>query len=716
MKESQTGKSFRLINKIYRPHEISKLLFKDWDTVKSQKGIEYYNIPATLDFETTSFYDASGNKSSIMYLWILGFNGRCIIGRTWQSLLDCYNYMVEALEINKSKRIVIYSHNLGMEFQYLQYRLKWIDVFALKNRTPLKAITAEYVEFKCSYLLSGYSLAKVGENLVKYPVRKMVGDLDYSLLRHEKTPMTKKELKYALNDGLVVMSFIQEKIETDGNILKIPLTNTGYVRREVKRYCLYGSPDHKKEKWKYVRYHNLMKSLTLEKSELEQLMRAFQGGFTHASCMYSGKVLKDVGSIDFTSSYPYVILSEKFPMSSGEVYKPTSISDFERQLKLYCCLFDIKIEGLCAKNFVDHPLSKSRCWDSKNVQTDNGRVVKADTICTTWTEQDYIINKNFYTWDKIYISNFRRYRKGYLPTDLVKAVLKFYSDKTTLKDVAGKEIEYLHSKGMLNSVYGMMVTAIIRDEIIFNDGWKQPKPCNIEDELTKYNEAKGRFLYYPWGVWVTAYARKNLFSGIYEMDNDYLYADTDSLKCINMKNHVDWIHKYNKHVEEKLKKSMTYHKIDYQECAPKTIKGKEKLIGVWDNEGNEDYVAYSEFKALRAKAYMYKYASGTHNAGKYNLTVSGINKKSAIPYILKNSDNPFEYFKNDMYIPPECTGKMTHTYIDDIREGVLVDYTGKACEYHELSGVHLESCDYNLSLTDEYINYLLGIGEEDMCR
>ena len=47
-----------------------------------------------------------------------------------------------------------------------------------------------------------------------------------------------------------------------------------------------------------------------------------------------------------------------------------------------------------------------------------------------------------YKWEKIRIYNFRRYKKDYLPTDFVKAILKLYRDKTTLKDVTGKEIQY----------------------------------------------------------------------------------------------------------------------------------------------------------------------------------------------------------------------------------------------------------------------------------
>ena len=52
---------------------------------------------------------------------------------------------------------------------------------------------------------------------------------------------------------------------------------------------------------------------------------------------------------------------------------------------------------------------------------------------------------------------------------------------------------------------------------------------------------------------------------------------------------------------------------------------------------------------------------------------------------------------------------MTHTYIDEEREGYLKDYKGNIQYYHELSSVHLENADYTLSLNDAYVKYLLGV-------
>ena len=669
--------------------------------VRTNKRIEYFNVPCAFDIETTSFYDGK-EKRAIMYEWTLGINGAVVVGRTWEQFLWAVNEIAERCQLNAKRHVIIYVHNLAFEFQFLRKWLEWDRVFAIDERKPVYAIAACGVEFRCSYILSNYGLATLGKNLQKYKVEKLTGDLDYSLLRHSKTPLTAKELGYCENDVRVVMSYIQERIEADGDISRIPLTNTGYVRTYCRKKCLHGDD---KKNWgiTYLNYRSLMQSLQLEPSEYLQLKRAFQGGFTHANAFYSGKTLQNVASYDFTSSYPTVMIAERFPMGPAQVYKPKDRDDFLKQLTLYACLFDVEFEGLESISLCEHPLSRSRCYESEGVQEDNGRVVEAVRVRTTLTEQDYYILRRFYKWDKMRLGTFRRYVKGYLPTAFVKAILDLYQKKTTLKGVKGMEEEYLQSKGMLNSCYGMSVTDICRDQSEYGDSgeWHSEKP-DLAKAITKNNASKNRFLFFPWGVWITAYARRNLFTGIYEFGNDYIYADTDSIKCLNYEKHASYIDRYNADIMRKLEAAMAYHKLPLELIKPKTIKGVEKPLGVWDFEG-----VYNKFKTLGAKRYM------VEEDGEINITVSGVNKRAAVPYIVQNFQDPFEAFTDDLYIPAAYTGKMTHTYIDEEQTGFMTDYTGRTEHYYERSSVHLEGADYSLSLSDAYIDYLLGIRERN---
>lgn len=674
--------------------------------IKDNKGVAYANIAASFDIETTSFFHTCGNeKQATMYIWMFAVEEIVVLGRTWDEYLAFLDALSASLGLHSKKRLVVYVHNLSYEFQFMRKWQTWEKVFALDERKPVYALNTIGIEYRCSYILSGYSLAKLADQLLKHNVKKRVGDLDYSKKRHSKTFLTRKEVGYCIADVIVVNCYITESIEKNGGIVNIPITKTGYVRRYCKNECLFDSTGKKKyQSKKYRQYSALMKSLIMDADEYRQLKRAFAGGFTHASPLYSQVELFDVGSDDFTSSYPAVMVSEEFPMSSGERIKITSKEEFKKCLTDYCCLFDLELFDVESKVQFESYISSSKCFELEKPVLNNGRVYSAKRLKMTVTELDYKIIRYFYKCSKMLITNFIRYKKNYLPTNLVKSILKLYEQKTTLKGVEGKEAEYLRSKEDLNSCYGMMVTDIVRPEILYGgDEWGEKAPT-LEEAIQKYNNSKSRFLFYPWGVWVTAYARYNLFQGIVEFgkSNDYVYSDTDSIKSLHRERHTEFLDKYNANIKRKLLKALEYHNLPSSMIEPETVKGKKKLLGVWDFEGT-----YSRFKTLGAKRYM------TEKDGKISITVSGLNKKIAVPYILKqaNGGNPFDVFSDDLYVPPEATGKNTHTYIDDEQHGIMTDYQGNTNEYHELSSVHLMGSDYSLSVTDAYMKFILGIKE-----
>lgn len=677
--------------------------------IKDNKRREYYNVACSFDIETSSFTDERGNKQACMYLWGFCVNGLCMYGRTWQEWQQLTTQLAELLELSDTRALIIYVHNLAYEFQFMRHWFEWYKVFSIDQRKPARAVDQQGIEYRCSYILSGYSLAKLGSELQHYKIKKLVGSLDYSKLRHSETPITDDELQYQINDVKVVAAYIQECIEQERYISNIPLTKTGYVRRYVRRECLYtpGKKRGRRDNKKFHRYRKLMQGCTLDADEYAQLKAGFQGGFTHANAFYTGRVVPRVASYDFTSSYPAQMVAQKYPMSKAELIEIKSEAAAEDQMQMYCCLFDVKITGLQPRILWDHPLSRSKCYMVKGCYEDNGRIVQADELYTTLTEQDYYTLKDFYSWDHITFGTFRRYMRQYLPRDFLRAILKLYQDKTQLKGVAGKEVEYTLAKGMLNACYGMAVTDIVKPEIVYNNEWIEPQPLGpdeVQKVLNVYNRNIRRFLFYPWGVWVTAYARRALFSGIKAFGADYIYSDTDSIKCINHEKHRPYIMAYNADITEKLKKTCRFYGFDVRSIAPQTIKGIKKPLGVWDFEG-----VYDHFKTLGAKRYM------TEENGTLSITVAGVNKKAAVPYLHRRyGDNMavFEAFDDGLYFPPEATGKNIHTYIDDPMQGVITDYTGKAGEYYELSGVHLGPADYSLSISRAYSDYLKGVQYE----
>ena len=696
---------------VYKASQLATALAEAFEEqqvdIVEDNRVFYYNCPVSFDIETSSFYNEDGEKRACMYIWQMGFNGTVVYGRTWEEWLECLSTLVDYLGLDDTHRLIIYVHNLGYEFQFIRKFFDWDKVFAIKQRRPVYAL-CRGLEFRCSLFLSNYALAYIGDNLLhKYPVKKLVGDLDYSKARHSKTPLTEEELAYCINDVKVVMSYIQEKIEQDGDITKIPLTNTGYVRNYCRKECFFeGIPEEDEEGRKRVlmNYRAIMKSLQIEsKEEYEQMQRAFMGGFTHASALYSGKTLYDVGSADLTSSYPFSMVAQYYPMTKGEfIGKVESDYLFKYYLDKYCCLFDIEFTNLRPKEEYENPLSYSHCKITGNYIVNNGRVVSADKMITTLTELDYDTAQKFYTWDSIKVFNMRIYRRGYLPRALILAVLDLYEKKTSLKGIEGKEIEYLVSKNMINAAFGMMVTAVVRDEYNYADEWFK-ELADADSQLADYNKNFNRFLYYGWGVWVTAHARHNLFSAIYEFKNDYVYADTDSIKGINFDDHAQYFTNYNNKVFSDLLKMCNHYKIPFSKCKPKTKNGVEKLIGVWEREEG-----YQMFKTVGAKRYIY-----IEQNGNLNLTVSGLNKKHAVPWLLEeyngDIDVIFERFGEGFFVPAGHTGKMSLTYIEEETYGTLVDYQGNVGVYNELSSVHMEPQSYFMSLVGDYIKYLNGV-------
>ena len=199
--------------------------------------------------------------------------------------------------------------------------------------------------------------------------------------------------------------------------------------------------------------------------------------------------------------------------------------------------------------------------------------------------------------------------------------------------------------------------------------------------------------------------------------NTYIknYKHEYTIKGKNIEDHIKFIEELNSKVIEKLEKAMEYHKIPMEQTRPKTIKGIEKQLGLWEYE--ETYI---RFKTLGAKRYMYEYVDKKTGQIKHKITVAGVNKMKGIEYLEKRfGELLFENFAEGLYIPASWkdetgeitnpSGKNTHTYIDDEKAGLVTDYLGETTSFYEKSSVHLQRTSYELSFSKDFINYLKGI-------
>ena len=669
--------------------------------------IYYYNLPCAFDIETTNITNDPKNRMAFPYHMQLMIKDVFITCRTIEQLGQVFSDIQQKYGLGGKKRLIMYVHNLSFEFQYIRCYFHFCDCMSKSQRQVFKVFFDQFgIEMRDSCVLSGMNLAKTAENLT-WPehssIRKLKGDLDYSLIRFPSTRLTDAERGYCFNDVKIICCYIEEQIDMyGGKITNIPLTNTGRVRRHVRNACFHKVPDEKTGK-KFSPYKRMIRRLTLDPCEYGYLKGAFLGGYTHANAMYSTKVLKDVHSIDFTSSYPTVMMSEQYPMSKGKWIDDlniTSYDDFVKFLNDRLAVVDVELWNIETKPEVpDDYLSDSRARKKQDVEQNNGRIHKASYINVLLTNIDLEMVVKSYSFTSIKINSGWFYYKDYLPKEIIECVLEFYWDKTTLKGIKGQEAEYLLKKGMLNSLYGMCVTDICKDKenCTFENGWTTDK-ADIDAEIDKYNNDPNRFLSYAWGVFITAYARRNLFTGIMSMGKDYVYCDTDSIKFLNMDAHKAYIEDYNSSIIRKCTECLEYWDLDPAMLAPKNQKGEVKQIGIWDYEGRYDY-----FKTLGCKRYL------TYKDGEFDLTCAGLPTKAGLNSLLADGTDVqqvFNKFNQEFEIPAPDAGKLGHAYVDNSFEYSGIDKDGNYDRITYRSCCVLFDIGFTVNFSELYDLYL----------
>lgn len=445
---------------------------------------------------------------SNMYIWMFGINNKIYYGRTWKEFEEFLN----ALEYyTKGYKKICYIHNAPWEFQFLRNIFKFENVFSRKSRKPIMfSLCAYNLQFRCSLSMSNCSLEKLPD-IYKLPVKKLSGNLDYYKIRNSKTELTEKELSYCENDCLVVYEYIKKELEQYKTLKNIPLTSTGHVRKELKELV----EKNYKYKWQVKR------SINTDGHIFNLLQDAFQGGYTHANWIYTDEIINNVTSYDFASSYPYVMLVEKYP---AREFKKCNIKDIKQILPCFAYLVRIKFYNIKCK-YYNNFISFSKCKDILNGRYDNGRVISADELEIVLTDIDlkFIFDTyefTSYEFKEVYYSKY-----NYLPIDYMYFILEKYIKKTELKNVAGCELEYMLTKNKFNSLYGMTVTNNIRDLVTFDNsyGWKEENLSNEEIEDLLQKEKDYPFLSFSYGVWVTAYARNNLLRNLIKQDKYVIY-------------------------------------------------------------------------------------------------------------------------------------------------------------------------------------------------
>lgn len=609
-------------------------------------------------------------KYALPYIWQFSFNDTVYYGRELQSFLRVID------DIPHDLQCIVYTHNLSYEQHFLINILTVQRIFARAPHKPMKVIFEEYpnIEFRCSYFLTNMSLAQWGDQL---GIKKLVGDLDYNkCLRTPLSELDEQELAYCERDCIVVYEGIKDHLKIYKDVWDIPLTFTGRTRRIIKRLV---TPD-----GQYMK--EVKRTIPKDANDYLRQMQIFAGGYTHANRKYIDKVIrrKKYGSIrhlDVASWYPTILCGRKFPYGPF-VYVGRRLPDpatFENR----AYILKLKFKNLkCISWNTYISASKSR---GHGFIYDNGRILAAEELSIMCTEQDYITICNNYIWDSIESEGTYMCIKRYLPKVFVNYILDLYSAKTSQKGV--DPLKYILAKISLNSLFGLCVQAIFQSEVTYiNNEWgaEELTAAEVNAGLEKLREwfNKKYFLSYAVGCWVTAYARRGLWSCIEQCDSDLLYTDTDSLFFVGDHN-FKWFNDYN---TECLRAACAYHGIDFEKTRPKDPKGKPHPLGVLEEENAGEIDA---FKTLGAKKYV------EERGGELYLTVAGINKSAVT--CLKNDINNFSdgfIFDKDH----KDVHKLEHTYLDDMKPVTWPDGYKSTFKY----GINMRPTGYKLSKPDVY--------------
>lgn len=646
------------------------IIMLDTETSKSKKN------PTILDKKKRKKYRPVDNY---VVAWTISFrafntNIATLYGTKPSELMECINMFTQKL---KGFETYIYVHHLAYDWVFL--RKFFIKNFGepekqlnTKPHYPITLWFTNGIILKDSLILAQRKLEKWANDL-NVEHKKAVGKWDYNLIRHQNThqngKFTKDELEYIECDTLAGVECIDKTLEMlNKNISTIPYTATGIVRDDIRKIA-------KKNKFK-----DTFNRMCLTATQQLKAEKVFHGGYTHGNRKYIGYLFKGkIKPLDFASSYPYVMLSEKYPFEKFTRCENAKIEDILNKSNEYAFMFKLVLVRPKLKKDKDMSvLQFNKCDKTINAILDNGRILYADYVELYTNEIDLSVFVKYYDFDKklSFVSDVEFAKKEYLPRWLTDYIFELFKNKTSLKHA--DYINYMISKGKINSVYGCHVQKPVRENYVedFEKNEYIKEDLDFEKEYEKYINRRNSILPYQWGVWVTSYAFRNLFLlGECVADNGiWIYSDTDSAYSTEW--NMEKVKKYNENCIKKLKTN-GYGGVEYD--------GRVYYLGVAEEE---DY--YTEFKTLGAK----RYCGRSSEDNELHITIAGVPPKKGSK-CLKNDINNFD---DGFIFDGEETKKLTHfyNYVDDI----FVDKNGNEVA----DSIDLVPCDYLLQ-SIEVIEY-----------
>ena len=448
---------------------------------------------------------------------------------------------------DKNKQYICYVHNLSYEYVFLSRELngnakhsKELNEYGLERpkciimKGSVKEVAFEelpHITFRCSYALLNKSVKQLGEelSLPKLPYQ-------YDKLRLPTDELEDLDYEYNHRDNVIVMESVYNRFFKTGkyNLSDIPLTFTGDTRREIiKTY----KEINKGEKYPFKNttgdvYHSEMSYDFYRLWE-----KCYTGGYVSGNAMLLSKFIKYVLKVDFTSSYPYEMVTKYFPIYGDENSKYPCIklldkeiaTDYfnnhlrkynHKELRTYRATDNIDhIKGYMGtfrilnprivNPYLFYPLSKSKisdCLFSELIEI-NGKMKEAngwvEFSCSN-IQLDIILDCYYY--DDIEVNElYMATKEKRLPKEQIDFILKNYRRKNEIKQIKKSypdgecpielEIEYILVKIYINSVYGIKCEKLVKEFSDIIDGQIMTLSIDREDFLKTYLNKTSKEVY-----------------------------------------------------------------------------------------------------------------------------------------------------------------------------------------------------------------------------
>lgn len=615
-----------------------------------------------LDTETSNNYDPeTGEGHTWIYQWAFRWCRQYDWGRTPEQLLDALQRIDDANGLTAyGMKCLIFIHNASYDLSYLMpyFRNKYGGIGKVLATAPHKMITFEAGpwEVHCTYRLSNRSLYKWGKDLgIRHGKKK--GLIDYGKRRYQDSPLYKDDWVYQLYDVLALEECVLSEMVAEQDTLRsLPLTSTGYIRRHGRKLA--------KAAHDWADFQKTRMSVDVYKSG----RFAFSGGLTHGNRFLCGDIVDLNGEgreRDFRSDYPSQARCHDLPVGPWTLfyeYEPGLTISWERIREWeseYCMFITVLIgPAMLHKGETLPYLQISKCLlgaeaDFKVTIEDNGRAIQTEGFAIlTFTEIDWEILREQYTFEYFRVLRVEASRKGPLP-DWLKELIDFYyigktkfkNEKKRLKEsgagaeaIRDADISLTKSKDRLNGIYGLCATDMVRQDFeVDAESWEWTHPMLteelIEEKLAKFYRSRSSYMRYAFGIYITAYARKDLMD-MYRLigPENFLYCDTDSIYYRSTPENEARLDAAN---EAKRKHAMeigAYVEVD----------GKAITYDAFDPETGKDGkpLRIQRFIFLHAKAYAYE-----TDDGELHCTVAGVAARDGKGYTREQELGSLENFK-----------------------------------------------------------------------